>query len=70
MRAWAKHPLFSIQSSPARHRTLNQGQSSSLFHEQALTNKEVSQLWIPARQTPSSQDGPDDLCPLGDLLAR
>ena len=70
MRAWAKHPLFSIRSSRARHRTLNQGRRSSLFHKQALTNEEVSQLWIPAHQTPSSQDGPDNLCPLRDLLAR
>ena len=65
-----KTSLFSIRSSPARHRTLNQGRRSSLFHEQALTNKEVSRLWIPAHQTPSSQDGPDNLCPLGDLLVR
>ena len=70
MRAWAKHPLFSIRSSPARHRTLNQGQRSSLFHEQALINEEVSQLLIQAHRTPSYQDGPDDLSPLGDLPAR
>ena len=70
MWAWAKHPLFSIRSSPARHRTLNQGRRSSLFHEQALMNEEVSQLLIPAHRTPSSQDGPENLSPLRDLPAR
>ena len=63
-------PSSSIRSSPAGHRTLNQERRSSLFHEQALTNEEVSQLWIPAHQTHSSQDGPDDPFPLRDLLAR